>query len=138
MSSQDPSYDPYSFAKVATRTASTEGGAAAACASNVRKFFQTVISMNSTKSGLNQINQGLNLCSDSQVESTADVGVLTNYVSYQWVSAVRCCGLTIHAMAYFQLQHWIHRMLKTAQHLQACVTNCRLRVAQHVQLCLQM
>ena len=29
---QDPSYDPYGYAKVATRAASAEGGAAAACA----------------------------------------------------------------------------------------------------------
>ena len=93
MTVQDPSYDPYGFAKVATRAASTEGGAAAACASNVRKFFQTVISMNSTRSGLSQINQGLNLCSDSQVSSTDDVGDLTNYVSFQWVSAVSRSGL---------------------------------------------
>ena len=90
---QDPSYDPYGFAKVATRAASTEGGSAAACVSNVRKFFQTVISMNSTRSGLNQIDQGLKLCSDSQVASTDDVGVLTNYVSFQWVSAVSSSGV---------------------------------------------
>ena len=85
---QDPSYDPYAFAKVATRTASAEGGSAPACADNVRKFFQSIMSDNRTTSGLQQINSGLNLSSDSQVESAADVLTLANYVLFQWVSAV--------------------------------------------------
>ena len=85
---QDPSYDPYAFAKVATRSASSEGGSAPACAANVRKFFQTIMSDNHTTSGLQQINNAMSLCSESQVESASDVLVLANYVLYQWVSAV--------------------------------------------------
>ena len=54
---QDPSYDPYGFAKVATRTASSQAGAAAACPGNVQKFFQTIFDLGLSSSGLGQINQ---------------------------------------------------------------------------------
>ena len=54
---QDPSYDPYGFAKVTTRTASSESGAAPACAGNVQKFFQTIFQLGQSSSGLDQINQ---------------------------------------------------------------------------------
>ena len=54
---QDPSYDPYGFAKAATRTASSQAGAAPACAGNVQKFFQTIFQLGVSSSGLNQINQ---------------------------------------------------------------------------------
>ena len=54
---QDPSYDPYGFAKVATRTASKESGSAAACAGNVQLFFQTIFQLGQSSSGLAQINQ---------------------------------------------------------------------------------
>lgn len=83
----DPSYDPYAFGKVATRSASTEGGSAAACAGNVRKFFQTIMSDNHTTSGYQQINNAMSLCSDSQMGSASDVLALANYVLFQWVSA---------------------------------------------------
>ena len=85
---QDPSYDPYAFSKVATRSASTEGGSAAACAGNVRKFFQTIMSDNHTTSGYQQINNAMSLCSDSQMGSASDVLALANYVLFQWISAV--------------------------------------------------
>ena len=86
---QDPSYDPYGFAKVATRTASSEGGSAAACPANVQKFFQTIFSLANTSDGLNQINTDMNLCSDSMVSSYDQVNqTLAQYVQDQWTTAV--------------------------------------------------
>ncbi len=86
---QDPSYDPYGFAKVATRAASSEGGSADACPSNVQDFFQTIFSLANTSDGLNQINTDMNLCSDSAVSSYDQVNqTLAQYVQMQWVSAV--------------------------------------------------
>ena len=87
--SQDPSYDPYGFAKVATRAASSEGGSADACPSNVQDFFQTIFSLANTSDGLNQINTDMHLCSDSMVSSYDQVNqTLAQYVQMQWVSAV--------------------------------------------------
>ncbi|KAL0021289.1 hypothetical protein WJX79_009826 [Trebouxia sp. C0005] len=86
----DPSYDPYGFAKVATRAASSEGGSADACPSNVQDFFQTIFSLANTLDGLNQINTDMQLCSDSQVSSYDQVnGTLAQYVQGQWVSAAQ-------------------------------------------------
>ena len=86
---QDPSYDPYGFAKVATRTASSESGSAAACPGNVQKFFQTLFQLAKTKSGLDQINQDMSLCTDSLVTSVDQMnGTLAQFVQGQWVSAV--------------------------------------------------
>lgn len=87
--SQDPSYDPYGFAKVATRAASSEGGSADACPANVQEFFQTIFSLANTSDGLNQINTDMNLCSDSMVSSHDQVNqTLAQYVQMQWVFAV--------------------------------------------------
>ncbi len=87
--SQDPSYDPYGFAKVATRAASSEGGSADACPSNVQDFFQTIFSLANTSDGLNQINTDMHLCSDSMVSSYDQVNqTLAQYIQMQWVSAV--------------------------------------------------
>ncbi len=89
MALQDPSYDPYGFAKVATRAASSEGGSAAACPANVQQFFQTIFSLANTPGGLEQINSDMNLCSDSMVTSHDMVNsTLAQYVQMQWVSAV--------------------------------------------------
>ncbi len=96
LSLQDPSYDPYGFAKVATRTASSEGGAAANCPTNVRKFFQTLSSLSDTTTGLKQINNDMSLCSDSKVESADDVGTLAQYVQTQWVTAVSYIPHLLH------------------------------------------
>lgn len=54
---QDPSYDPYGFAKVATRAASSQFGAAEACPANVQKFFRTIFRIGLGSSGIDQINQ---------------------------------------------------------------------------------
>ena len=87
---QDPSYDPYGYYKAATRAATVEGGAASACAPNVQKFFQTVFDLARTSSGLDQINDNMNLCDDSQVHSYDDVNqTLAAYVTLQWAMAVR-------------------------------------------------
>jgi len=85
---QDPSYDPYGFAKVATRAASSEGGSAAACPANVQKFFQTILSLGATASGRKTINSDMSLCSDSTLASDDDVQNLALYVQDQWSTAV--------------------------------------------------
>ena len=85
---QDPSYDLYGFAKVATRTASSEAGSAAACPANVQKFFKTIFSLANTRGGFQQINDGLNLCRDSTVASSSDVTALAQFVQIQWQNAV--------------------------------------------------
>lgn len=85
---QDPSYDPYGFAKVATRTASSEGGSAAACPANVQKFFQTILSLGASASGRKTINTEMSLCSDSTVASDDDAQNLALYVQNQWTTAV--------------------------------------------------
>lgn len=86
---QDPSYDPYGYAKVATRTASSEVGAAAACPANVQSFFKMLFTMATTKSGLQQINTQLSLCSDSQMQTADDVNTtLASFVRIAWTNAV--------------------------------------------------
>lgn len=86
---KDPSYDPYGFAKIATRTASSEAGSAAACPTNVHKFFTTLFARAQTPEGLEQINTDLNLCRNSEVQSYGDVNAtLAYYVLSSWVSAV--------------------------------------------------
>ena len=94
---QDPSYDIFGFAKIATRTASAEAGAAAACPANVQKFFSTLFARAQTDSGLQQINADLNLCQDAYVSSYADVNrTLAAYVQNTWVSGV---SMTMHLPA---------------------------------------
>ncbi|KAL0040914.1 hypothetical protein WJX79_009751 [Trebouxia sp. C0005] len=86
----DPSYDPYGFAKIATRTASSEAGSAAACPTNVHKFFTTLFARAQTPEGLEQINTDLNLCRNSEVQSYGDVNAtLAYYVLSSWVSAAQ-------------------------------------------------
>ena len=86
---QDPSYDPYGYAKVATRTASSEVGAAAACPANVQSFFKMLFTMATTKSGLQEINTQLSLCSDSQMQTAEDVNTtLASFVRIAWTNAV--------------------------------------------------
>ncbi|DBA80617.1 hypothetical protein WJX77_006015 [Trebouxia sp. C0004] len=85
----DPSYDPYGFAKVATRAASSEGGSAAACPANVQKFFQTIFSLGASASGRKTINTDMSLCSDSTLASDDDVQSLALYVQNQWTTAAQ-------------------------------------------------
>ena len=86
---QDPSYDPYGYAKVATRTASSEVGAAAACPANVQAFFKTLFTMAETESGLQDINTQLSLCDDSLVKTANDVNfTLASFVRIAWTNAV--------------------------------------------------
>lgn len=93
---QDPSFDPYGFAKVATRTASSLAGAAAACPSNVQAFFKTIFAMATTASGLQDINAQLNLCEDAKMTSADDVkSRLAAYVRVMWTNAVSCSSLAV-------------------------------------------
>lgn len=86
---QDPSYDPYGFAKVATRTASSQAGAAPACSANVQKFFQTLFQLGQSPSGLDQVNQDMSLCSNSMVASYTDLNSsLAAWVQFRWTDAV--------------------------------------------------
>ena len=86
---QDPSYDPYGFAKTATFAASSAGGSAPACATNVQNFFQTILALAGNSTGLDDINTNMDLCPDSQVNSLDDVNsTLAKYVMTQWISAV--------------------------------------------------
>lgn len=102
---QDPSYDPYGFAKVATRTASSLAGAADACPGLVQKFFQTIFQLAESSSGLDQINQDMSLCSHSVVTSRDQVNqTLAQNVQGQWAQAVSLVAsafnvLTCHEVA---------------------------------------
>lgn len=81
--------DPYGFAKVATRAASSEMGSAAACPTNVQNFFKTIFAMANSTSGLAQIDSALNLCQDSRVTLYDDVNqMLAAFVHFSWTSAV--------------------------------------------------
>lgn len=96
MGLQDPSYDAFGFAKIATHTASSQAGAAAACPANVQKFFSSLFARAQTFSGLDQINVDLNLCHNSYVGSYSDVNqTLAAFVQSVWVSGVSspllCC-----------------------------------------------
>lgn len=86
---QDPSYDPFGFAKIATRTASSQAGAAAACPANVQKFFATLFARAQSPAGLDLINSDLNLCPESHVGSYTQVNeTLAKYFQDLWVSGV--------------------------------------------------
>lgn len=99
---QDPSYDPYGYAKVATRTASSVVGAPASCPANVQAFFKTLFTMAETDSGLQDINTQLSLCSDSQVKTADDVNqTLASFVRIAWTNAVR---LLSHLLSYVVLR----------------------------------
>lgn len=85
----DPSYDPSGYAKVATRTASSLAGAAAACPVNVQNWFKMLFSMAATSSGIEQINTQLKLCSDSLMQSATDVNfTLASAVRIAWTNGV--------------------------------------------------
>ena len=103
---QDPSYDPYGFAKVATFAASSEGGSAAACPTNVQKFFSTMLSLGSSASGRKTINTDMSLCSDSTLASDDDAQNLALYVQNQWTTAV---GLTVVTFDQCDLHHGIYK-----------------------------
>lgn len=86
---QDPSYDPYGYGKVATRTASSLAGSAAACPGNVQNFFKTIFAMATTPSGITDLNTQLGLCNDSKLKTAAEVNAtLATYVLYTWIGAV--------------------------------------------------
>jgi len=88
---QDPSYDPYGFAKVATRAASSEMGSAAACPENVQNFFKMLFALAKNSSGLNQINTDMNLCPDSMVKTYDQVNqTLAAFIQSAWTTAVGC------------------------------------------------
>lgn len=86
---QDPSYDAYGYAKVATRTASSLAGAAAACPVNVQNFFKTIFAMAKTASGLQDLNKQLIICEGSEIKTAEDVNsTLAAYVRHMWTRAV--------------------------------------------------
>ena len=109
---QDPSYDLYGYAKVATRTASSIGGAAAACPANVQAFFKTILSLGETPSGRQQINDGMSLCANSTLDSPSDVLALAQYVQSSWylaVSLLQCCAASVSASfkCNVGIGHWL-------------------------------
>lgn len=119
---QDPSYDPYGFAKVATRTASSEAGSAAACAANVQKFFQTLFQLAPTRAGRVQINQDLKLCTNSMVTSTDQMNqTLAQFVQGQWVSAVSpplcLCYLLPDCVLTWSAAHPAHPTCQVHRHI---------------------
>lgn len=86
---QDPSYDIFGYAKIATWTASSQAGSAAACPANVQKFFATLFARAQNPAGLALINQELNLCPESYVGSYTQVNqTLAKYFQNLWVSGV--------------------------------------------------
>lgn len=86
---QDPSYDIFGYAKIATRTASRQAGSAAACPANVQKFFATLFKRAQNSAGLDLINTDLSLCPNSYVGSYTQVNhTLAEYFQNLWVSGV--------------------------------------------------
>ena len=84
---QDPSYDAFGFAKIATCTASSQAGCASVCPANVQKFFSTLFSRAETLSGRSQISTDLNLCQNE--ESYQDVNqTLAAFIQNAWVTGV--------------------------------------------------
>ncbi|DBB05210.1 hypothetical protein WJX82_009396 [Trebouxia sp. C0006] len=81
----DPSFDPYAFAKVATRTASSEAGSAAACPRNVQSFFKELFALSNNSTGVELINQHMKLCSDSKLKSAQDTSGLASFLGELWV-----------------------------------------------------
>lgn len=89
LSVQDPSYDPYGYAKVVTRAASSIGGSTAACPGNVQKFFKTLFDLAKTQDGFQQINTAMSLCDGATVDSYDAVNQsLAQTLSSQWTQAV--------------------------------------------------
>lgn len=124
---QDPSYDPYGYAKVATRTASSQAGAAPACSRNVQKFFQTIFQLGQSPSGLDQINQEMSLCSNSLVTSYTDVNSsLAGWVQYRWINAVSSLP---HMMLTFMPKHIAHALCSPASLNQELHSNIGYLVA---------
>ena len=87
---QDASFDPYAFAKVATRTASSEAGSAAACPRNVQSFFKELFALSNNSTGVELINQHMKLCSDSKLKSAQDTSGLASFLGELWVIGVSC------------------------------------------------
>jgi len=87
---QDPSFDPYAFAKVAIRTASSEAGSAAACPLNVQNFFKELFALSNNSTGIKTINHHMKLCSDSDLKSAQDAPSLANFLGNLWVVGVSC------------------------------------------------
>lgn len=91
---QDPSFNPFGYARLATRAASSEGGAAAACPTNVQSFFKTIFSMGNSSQGIQRIHQQLNLCRSSlPINSYNDVNsTLAPFFRVLWTVGVRLCA----------------------------------------------
>lgn len=93
---QDPSYDIFGYAKIATRTASNQAGSAAACPANVQKFFATLFTRAQNSAGLYLINTDLSLCRESYVGSYTQVNqTLAKFFQNLWVS-----GVSLHLQYY--------------------------------------
>jgi len=87
---QDPSFDPYAFAKVATRTASSEAGSAAACPLNVQNFFKELFALANNSTGIKTINHHMKLCSDSALKSAQDAPSLATFLGQLWIIGASC------------------------------------------------
>ena len=98
---QDPSFNPFGYARLATRAASSEGGAAAACPSNVQNFFKTIFSMGNSSQGIQQIHQQLHLCRSSlPISSYNDVNsTLAPFFRVLWTVGVRFCATLLAGCA---------------------------------------
>lgn len=60
-----PAYDPSGFARVVTRDATAEGGAAPECADNVRAAWQALFALAKTADGRKRASEALGLCPSS-------------------------------------------------------------------------
>lgn len=120
---QDPSYDPFGFAKTATRTASSQAGAAAACPANVQKFFATLFARARSPAGLDLINKDLNLCPESYVDSYTQVNqTLAKYFQDLWVSGVSAICQYPTASHAWHLQHtiWLYLDVNVESSVEVC------------------
>lgn len=98
---QDPSYDIFGYAKIATWTASSQAGSAAACPANVQKFFATLFNTAQNPAGVDLINTDLSLCPESYVGSYTQVNqTLAKYFLDLWVS-----GVSFHLQYYGLILH---------------------------------
>lgn len=76
---QDPPYDPGSFAKIVTRSASPEHGCEEACVPNVRAAWQALFALGESAKGRKKIRDAMRICPDSPLDSMDDVMELADW-----------------------------------------------------------
>ena len=89
---QDPPADFGSFAKIVTRDAMPEAGAAAQCAPNMRAAWKTLFSLGKNESDRKRIHSAMSLCPEAKLKSNDDVWALAYWLqsAFDYLAMVRC------------------------------------------------